>query len=213
MDKKKQEFLTRSERNKSIQPNNRKMDRLLNYLIALVSILIVITAIIIFSGDDETPTKPEQASEVKDQIKQDEPQEEDSSTDIEDSEEVKENEDISLTEQITELPSDDPIVVKAIVDTSWEPHKTTQIEPHATSYNPKSIDWQEQVTTLLTTTGLSEDDYILWWLGSDGTAQTSKGVISSKDKKEMYRISLKWIENEGWKPVRMEILNTIQGAY
>ncbi len=33
------------------------------------------------------------------------------------------------------------------------------------------------------------------------------------DQQQKYRVSIEWVANQGWKPVKVEILNEIEGAY
>ena len=38
-------------------------------------------------------------------------------------------------------------------------------------------------------------------------------VILSNDRSEKYRVNLEWVDNEGWKPVQMDILTTLDFEY
>ncbi|MEK5481444.1 MULTISPECIES: YrrS family protein [unclassified Viridibacillus] len=111
--------------------------------------------------------------------------------------------------------SDDPIVKEVIKDSNWKPTATAQKESgaqHNSSYDSNSIDWKEKVTTLASTTGLNEDDMIVWFIKNGGSPDTAIGTVSSKDKKDKYRVYMKWVKNKGWKPTKMEVLKTLPSA-
>lgn len=112
--------------------------------------------------------------------------------------------------------SDDPNVTKVITDSEWKPTKTSQQETgdvHNSSYSKGSIDWNEKITTIANTTGLDEKDMIIWYVKNGGGPDTSIGIVSSNDKEKSYRVSIKWVPNEGWKPTKLEVLKTYKGAY
>lgn len=229
-----------------IRRKNKKLDRILNYLIALVSILIVISAFIIFYDADGQVNKKEQATNSQSEQQQStaedkqpndeeeptvdtsnaEQQEDastnDTSTDVDEQQQSnetnktkEENEaaNTASSNEVTVSTSSDPLVEKVLVDATWQPTPTTQTGPHLSSYDEKSPDWQEKISTLLTTAGLTEEQAIVWSVKNNGGPQTAIGVISSKDKQQKYRIFIEWVDNKGWKPVKMEILKTLDGAY
>lgn len=226
MDKEKEGMPNRRRRSKQIQKNNKKLDRLLNYLIVIVSILIVISAVFIFTNTkDQSTSEKEPATEKINSKKE--------TSTLEESSEKKSVPSSEITKEMKEQPSDseeqgtDPgqkntvietasasaEVEKVVVDASWKVTPTTQSGPHISSYEEASVDWQEKVATLLTTAGLSEDQAIIWSMKNNGGPESAIGVVSSKDKKQKYRVTMAWVENEGWKPVKLEILKTLEGTY
>lgn len=112
--------------------------------------------------------------------------------------------------------SNDPNVEKVIADSNWKPTKTAQKDSgstHTSSYNQNSVDWKEKITTIANTTGLDEKDMIVWYVKNGGSPDTSIGIVSSKDKKKNFRVTLKWVSNEGWQPTKLEVLKSYKGAY
>ncbi|MGE7090943.1 YrrS family protein [Lysinibacillus sp. NPDC048646] len=212
---------TRSSRH--LQPShNKKLDKLLNVLIGIVFILIVITAIYVFKwqDDSEETVKEDPVQEQKnDDATQEHPKEEDVEADEEVSkeepkeEEPKEESGQSEQDTVVETTSDDPIVDRAVTDNSWKPTPTTQTGEHVSSYNVKSVDWAEKIATITAATGIANDNMIIWRLQNNGGADTAIATVSTKDKAEMYRVSMEWVNNEGWLPVKLEQLNTLEGAY
>ncbi|MBK3493363.1 YrrS family protein [Viridibacillus sp. YIM B01967] len=112
--------------------------------------------------------------------------------------------------------SKDPVVKEVIKDSNWKPTATAQKDSegaHNSNYDKNSTDWKEKITTLSTTTGLAENDMIVWYIKNGGSPDTAIGIVSSNDKKDKYRVNMKWVKNKGWKPTKMEVLNTLTGAY
>ncbi|MGN4124379.1 YrrS family protein [Lysinibacillus sphaericus] len=207
--------------NRHLQPSRKKkFDKLLNVLIGVVLILIVITAMYVFKWQDDTEetVKEDPIQEQKnDDATKEHPKEQD--LEIEVDEEVSED-DKPIEESIQpeentaeETPSDNPIVDRVVTDKSWQPTPTTQTGEHVSSYDDKSVDWAEKVATITAATGIAQDNMIIWRLQNNGGADTAIAKVSTNDKSEMYRVSMEWVNNEGWLPVKLEQLNTLEGAY
>ncbi|MDX1702262.1 MAG: YrrS family protein, partial [Melioribacteraceae bacterium] len=94
---------------------------------------------------------------------------------------------------VSSSPSNDPLVSESIVNTSWQPVKTSQTGPHTSVYEKGHIDWDEKVQTLSYATGLASNNMIIWQLSNGGSPQKSIGVVSSNDKQEKYRVYLQWV--------------------
>ncbi|RIJ67533.1 YrrS family protein [Rummeliibacillus sp. POC4] len=120
------------------------------------------------------------------------------------------------SETATTETSGDANVLKVVTDSNWKPTKTSQKDKgssHVSSYTKGSVDWNEKITTIANTAGLDEKDMIVWYVKNGGSPDTSVGIVSSKDKEKSYRVSLKWVPEEGWKPTKLEVLKTYKGAY
>ncbi|GEL03921.1 DUF1510 family protein [Rummeliibacillus sp. G93] len=137
------------------------------------------------------------------------------SDETQDNEESKKDSDqYSHTAKVED--SNDPNVKKVVTDSKWKPTKTKQKESsdvHNSSYTKGSLDWNEKIKTIAHTTGLDENDMIIWYVKNGGSPNTSIGIVSSNDKTKNYRVSMEWIPNKGWKPTKLEVLKTHQGAY
>lgn len=194
-----------------------KENRVLNVLIAVVVIAIVIVAFIVIPGgkeQSENKGEKNQNEEIiqKDQEiqKQVDPEEQDDEQD--------ENPEIDATEEEDHEPiiteeTDDPIVIQSIVNPTWAPIQTAQVGEHVSMYDGVSVDWQEKVAALTYATGLPEEGMTIWRLKNGGSPKKSIGIVSSKDTVEKYRVYLEWIDTEGWKPVKMDVLNTLDFNY
>lgn len=211
-------------------PIKGKGDRILNYLITIVVILIIVVAGFIFSGNDEKKVAIDNPDEVvKEQPKEKEVKEEpkkseeaaEKTTEVErtkteeDNKNVIENFKKSESVKVTEV--NDAIVLESIEDVNWAPLQTKQTtnlgENHASSYDESSLDWGEKIAVISTMTGLPVDNMTVWYIKNNGGITKSIGTVSSKDEIEKYRVSLVWIPNKGWKAEKVEILKEINGAY
>ena len=210
---------TRSSRHLEPTPS-KKLNSWLNVLIGVVAVLIVLTVLYIFNWQDtieekakEDPvvTEPEEKEEKEE--KEEEPSKEDSVTNEEEPLQEEQPEKEPEQETTVETTSDDPIVERVITDESWQPTPTTQTGGHISSYDTESVDWQEKVATITGVTGIGKDNMIIWRLQNNGGADTAIATVSTKDKTAMYRVSMEWVNNEGWLPVKLEELNTVEGAY
>ncbi|MCE4044649.1 YrrS family protein [Lysinibacillus fusiformis] len=213
---------TRSSRH--LQPSrNKKLDKLLNVLIGVVVVLIIITATYVFKWQDdaEQTVKDEPAQEEKNDNKEvdKEPVKEDEK-DLAVEEDQAEEEHGSQPEENQqeqgepeESTSDNPNVEKVITNKNWQPTPTTQTGQHVSSYDSSSVDWSEKVATVTGVTGINQDNMIIWRMQNNGGPNSSIATVSTKDKTQMYRVSMEWVDNEGWLPVKLEQLNTLEGAY
>ena len=217
---------SRSENKRRQRQRNNRMDRVLNYLIAIVIVLICISSyMIFFTGDKEEVQPDEQNGQITNNTESNElnesnetdnsnidegddeqgdKQEEDSSAEV--------NQDDSSNSAIVS-PSTDPIVSEVIVDPNWQPTATAQTGPHTSVFAKGHIDYEEKLATIFSVTSLSEENSILWKITNNGSPDTAIAVISSKDKEQKYRVSIEWVPNEGWKPVKLEKLKTLEGLY
>ncbi|MFX3674458.1 MAG: YrrS family protein [Paenisporosarcina sp.] len=214
---------------KNHRPNKPdRTNKILNALIGLVIFLIVITAGFIFLGDDESAntSNKEETNEGSDSQTNDDSDGTEglTSEEIEEPTEEVTEESTEVAEEstdetstpggkVTSTPSDDPLVSESVVNADWKPIGTSQTGEHASVYEKGHIDWNEKIKAISYTTGLAEDNMIVWRIANGGSPQKSIAVVSSNDKKENYRVSLIWVDGEGWKPEKMETLKTLEGAY
>ncbi|WP_392453941.1 DUF1510 family protein [Chryseomicrobium aureum] len=217
-----QEFSRRAQMKKKKRAN-----LLINSLLAVVGILIIITLANLLSSNDDTAVEADPGDEqqqVTDEGQQDvesedtagaETTEESEATDeaeSTDETEATEEDQTDTTEEqaeVTTEPSMDPIVDEVIVNTAWQPVGTTQTGEHVSSYTKGTVDWDEKIKALQYASGLSADNMYTIFLGNGGSPQKSIGTVTSKDKSEMYRIYLEWVDGQGWKPTKLEKLNQL----
>jgi Domain of unknown function (DUF1510) len=209
-----------------------RSDKILNILIAVVVLAIIITASIIFLGGEDKDKADQKLPETNEENNNDDlTNDETDGADNNDSasendDESTENSDESGTDDETDETdveedpgvvkyesSEDAVVDETIIQTGWEPIGTTQTGEHVSLYDGKSADWKEKIAAISYATNLPEDALIIWKIKNGGTPQKSIGIVSTKDKVEKYRVYLEWVDEKGWKPVKMDVLNTLDFNY
>jgi len=205
---------------------NTKCDRInknLNVLIAIVAIAIVATLAILLTKDP-VPKNQAGANDKNEQIASGEQQttEDQTDTGITDENDIDEEnvtEETANGEETTDvventvLPSADPIVQEVQVNDTWEAYPTEQTGPHSSIFEKGHIDYEEKLKAVFSVLELEQDNSIVLRVKNNGSASTAIAVVTSMDKEQMYRVSIEWIDGEGWKPTRLEVLNTVEGAY
>ena len=215
----------------------RNRNKILNSMIAVVVVLIVIATVAIFS-DNKSEMEPNDIEETangstdNDDVAKD-VEDDDEDNLVEDSNPTMDEEttepanttDTNLVDEttsgdtsdepgsVTSVPSDDAIVAETIIDTAWKPIGTTQTGDHVSQYDGKSVDWNEKKQALAYATGLPQDSMIFWKIKNGGGPQKSIGIVSSRDSTQKYRVYLEWVDGEGWKPVKMDKLTTLDFDY
>lgn len=223
--------------------NKNRSNSILNIMIALVfTLVVVIGATLLFGGGDDSAdpesievAQDEQTSSEEDQVTAEENDleeqqaEEDAKAEEEAAaeQEAKEKEEEAAAKEeaekeeeeetkggtITRDESNDPIVSETVVNTSWEPVGTSQDGDHVSSYQKNSVDWNEKIKAVTYATGLSGNDMYVMMVANGGGPQKSIATVQSKDQSEKYRVYLQWVDGEGWKPEKMDVLKTLDGAY
>lgn len=226
MAKEKQELNSR--RMKRYSDNKRKMNRILNVMIAIVFTLIVINIYFIVKDDeeDEVAREDSKVEELKEHEDSEELEEQDSKKDEEESLDAsnKNEEPNNLQEdnssihdenndEIIVSTSSDANVEKVIVNNNWQVTPTRQTGEHVSAFEEGHVDYEEKLLTIRNAVELQEDNIIYWSVRNDGTGKGAVAVVSSKDQSEKYRVHIKWIENAGWIPIKVEILKKIDGTY
>ncbi len=97
-------------------------------------------------------------------------------------------------------------VDKTYENDDWEPVGTEQSGSHTATYDSSSKDWKEMIKAMSYATGISEDQMTVLWLGNNGGPQDAKGTIRDKTTGERYRVEITWVDEKGWKPVKVEKL-------
>lgn len=217
-----------------------RSNSILNMMIGLVFTLILITGAFIFLDNGEDSAAEPEKVEIATDTEQQTSEEEDSTTEDAAKEQEKADAEADAKEEteaeaesaekenkpeeteegtvtvggkITREESNDPIVEETVINTSWEPVGTSQSGNHVSVYQKGSVDWNEKIKALSYATGLNESDMYIMMIKNGGGPQQSIGVVQSKDQSQKYRVHLEWVDSEGWKPVKMDVLKTLEGAY
>ena len=97
-------------------------------------------------------------------------------------------------------------VDKTYENDDWKPVGTEQSGSHTAIYDSKSKDWKEMIKAMSYATGFPEDQMTVIWLGNNGGPQDAKGTIRDKSTGDRYRVEITWVDEKGWKPVKVEKL-------
>lgn len=203
-------FVTRSEyaeQNKRVEKINH-FSKYLNILIVLASILIVLTLVITIAttGDNEVVKEEPAEKPPVEQQQQPTPNEVEQVA-TSDSPEEKIDETIVVTE------NEDAVVKEVHTNEAWPVYPTQQTGPHTSTYQKGHIDYKEKLAAIFSVVDLKLEESIVLNVGNNGSASSAIAVVTSMDRTQMYRVSIEWVEGQGWKPVKLEVLNTVEGAY
>lgn len=196
-----------------------KMDKMLNYLIAVVAILIVVTLGWLITRDGE-PSEQVVEQQQEDKPSQDEVGQggdgKEQSTKPTDGQSNEDEEQDASTVQDDELTdtevtsSSDPNVKEVYTNANWPAYPTAQTGEHVSTFEKGHIDYEEKLKAIFSVLDIDQQNSIVWRVGNNGNAQSAIAVVHSKDKEKIYRVSIEWIANEGWKPIQYEVLNSLQ---
>ncbi|MEK5185694.1 YrrS family protein [Solibacillus sp. FSL W7-1324] len=225
MDRKRR-FQTRQQyaEQKTKQTKFQKADKRLNYLIAIVAVLIVATLIFIITQEPEPKNEAEQedsaeevATDVQDEDNGQESEENETETNVPEEVEEEDNstdESEQPTSESGEIvsPSDDPSVKEVITNPNWPAYPTAQTGNHVSTYEKGHIDYEEKLKAIFSVIDLQQENSIVLRVNNNGSAESAIAVVTSMDKEQKYRVSIEWVDNEGWKPVQVEVLSTLEGS-
>lgn len=189
-----------------MREKKRKTNMILNTLILIVfSLILAIGYQLLFSEKDVqqevAPTHPEQKNQDEETNLDDEASGTANGSEVETS--VQENETEALI--VTEGEPDSE-VEKVIQNPNWEPIGTEQTGEHVATYDQESIDWKEMERAIRYATGVPLEDMTILWLGNNGSPQDAVGTIQRKSDKTKYRVYITWVDGQGWKPTKVEVL-------
>ena len=216
------EFVTRTAKSKKRKANNsgvkQATDYVLNTLIVIVAILIVISLVLIVTNDDLqsdimnskskeqteeanfTQAKSENQSNAGGEVNNQQ------STPTGDT-----TEDPADLSHITFVPSNDSNVIQAWVNTKWTPYPTAQTGTHESVFDKDHIDYQEKVKLIYRDTEFTENDSIIWSIKN--ASGDAVAVFSTLTQSEVYRLTMTWIDGQGWQTTLIEQLKSLEGAY
>lgn len=199
-----------------------KFDKLnkyyLNYLIAIVAILIVVTLWMLISGDDksdknvaQTPDQAEKADKNVDDATDKDKTEDEQTTENEANDETTEETEAEPVSENTVDSSTDSNVAEVQTNPNWEAYPTEQTGEHVSTFEKGDIDYEEKLKAIFSVTDLQQDNSFIWSVRNNGSTQSAIGVVSSRNKEKIYRVSIEWVDGQGWKPVKLEVLNSLEG--
>ncbi|MCL7746911.1 YrrS family protein [Halalkalibacter alkaliphilus] len=186
------------------QRKKKRVNRILNVAIAIVTILIIVFAVQIFFSS----TKSEEVSSENDLLDEIEERETESIPDpVETSEEESEPEirEENGLEEENEWDEEEQ-EHEPIPEGEWQPVGTSQTGEFTPDFSRNSTNWNEMVMAIQQATGFS--DMEIWWLGNGGSPTRARGEVSDKSNiGERYEVYIEWIDGHGWMPVEKNKVN------
>ncbi|QGH35050.1 DUF1510 family protein [Gracilibacillus salitolerans] len=183
-------------------------------------LVVVVISLIVFGGDDQDAPVANDDEENNDTEEiQDEDPDEHTLAEDQDELEVEEDElqveEIETEEeeqeqnnesvQLNEVESDDDNV-RSAYEGNWDPIGTEQEEPHTTTFDKDSVDWQEMMKAVEVATSIPTDEQVTWWFGRAGDQRAEATISPKSNQDETYRVTMEWVEEQGWQPVLVEEL-------
>ncbi|GLF89856.1 putative membrane protein YrrS [Bacillus safensis] len=206
----------------------RKANMVLNVLIGIVVVLILVVAssLLIFNrppkdvADEPSKTAPatsenkqnskEDVKDPKKDTSDDSDAKKDDSSDQDDNTKKTDDEEKPNKDALKDAKETDggktSDVDKTYENDDWKPVGTEQSGSHTATYDSNSKDWKEMINAMSYATGISEDQMTVLWLGNNGGPQDAKGTVRDKSTGERYRVEITWVDEKGWKPVKVEKL-------
>lgn len=188
------------------QRKKKRMNRVLNVAISIVTILILFFAYQIFFGSPST-------EEVSIDIAEEEELEAEQEL-IDSSEELDESaiddgraENMESGEEPIEEEELEEEELELVPDGEWEPVGTSQTEftPNFSSGSTNRIEMEK---ALRYATGL-DHNMTVWRIENGGSQTRVRGVVSGPDNAgQPYEVYIEWVDGQGWKPVEKNQLST-----
>ncbi|PXW91594.1 uncharacterized protein DUF1510 [Streptohalobacillus salinus] len=88
---------------------------------------------------------------------------------------------------------------------AWPAIETAQSEPHVTSWEQDSVDWQEMLEAATLATDIKAADMLYLWVSGNG-ADSVSATFTKRGTDEHFRVDIDWVENQGWQPQKVDLL-------
>ncbi|WP_018931510.1 YrrS family protein [Gracilibacillus lacisalsi] len=184
-----------------------------------VLVIVIISLIVFGGGDQDAPVaNDDEENNDTEEIQGEDPDEhtlaedqdelevEEEELEVEENEtEEEEKEQNNESVQLNEVESDDENVSYAY-EGNWEPIGTEQEEPHTTTFEKETVDWQEMMKAVEVATSIPTDEQVTWWFGRAGDQRVEATVSPRSNQSETYRVTMQWVEEQGWQPLLVEEL-------
>lgn len=116
------------------------------------------------------------------------------------------------TDTMTLVKSADSLVKQAYKKTQWQPLPTKQTEPHQINFNSGSIDREEMRQAMAHALELPSNQLEEWWLDMTSPTQII-GYLENRQTKDVYRVTIDWQKNQGYKPALVEELYELPTSF
>ncbi len=88
---------------------------------------------------------------------------------------------------------------------SWKPIGTKQGAKPEMKFKEGTIDWSEMKEAISYAVDVPENQLIFDFIGNNGNNK-AYGNIRDKQSNKKYKVDIDWVENQGWKPVSVQVV-------
>ncbi|MFA2807930.1 YrrS family protein [Bacillus mycoides] len=88
---------------------------------------------------------------------------------------------------------------------SWKPIGTEQGARPAMKFKEGTVDWNEMKKAISYAVDVPEGQLIFDFIGNNGENK-AYGNVRDKQSNKKYKVDIDWVENQGWKPVSVQVV-------
>ncbi|MFF1993233.1 YrrS family protein [Bacillus mycoides] len=88
---------------------------------------------------------------------------------------------------------------------SWKPIGTGQGAKPAMKFKEGTVDWNEMKKAISYAVDVPEGQLIFDFIGNNGENK-AYGNVRDKQSNKKYKVDIDWVENQGWKPVSVQVV-------
>ncbi|WP_426952555.1 YrrS family protein [Bacillus mycoides] len=88
---------------------------------------------------------------------------------------------------------------------SWKPIGTEQGAKPAMKFKEGTVDWNEMKKAIFYAVDVPEGQLIFDFIGNNGENK-AYGNVRDKQSNKKYKVDIDWVENQGWKPVSVQVV-------
>ncbi|MED0988407.1 YrrS family protein [Bacillus nitratireducens] len=90
-------------------------------------------------------------------------------------------------------------------NSSWKAIGTEQGAKPAMKFKEGTVDWNEMKKAISYAVDVPEGQLIFDFIGNNGNNK-AYGNVRDKQSNKKYKVDIDWVENQGWKPVSVQVL-------
>ena len=88
---------------------------------------------------------------------------------------------------------------------SWKPIGTKQGAKPEMKFKEGTVDWNEMKKAISYAVDVPESQLIFDFIGNNGNNK-AYGNVRDKQSNKKYKVDIDWVENQGWKPVSVQVV-------
>ncbi|PGC13693.1 FMN-dependent NADH-azoreductase [Bacillus wiedmannii] len=90
-------------------------------------------------------------------------------------------------------------------NSSWKPIGTEQGAKPEMKFKEGTVDWSEMKKAISYAVDVPESQLIFDFIGNNGNNK-AYGNVRDKQSDKKYKVDIDWVENQGWKPVSVQVV-------